>query len=194
MKTRAGIANLRAGDERRPFTEPGGRRRAAGALRDVLVDLALFVRPRAEALDRRHDHARVQLVDALPREPHPIERAGREVLHQHVAGLDQPLDDFLALRMLRIDGDRPLVAVEHREVQRIDALDVAQLRAGDVAGARTLHLDAIRAHVAEQLRAGRTRLHVREVKDANAVERLAGLAPWNRAFSRGRLRLEGPLF
>jgi hypothetical protein len=156
MEAGAGIADLRAGYERRAVAEPGGRRRAACALRDVLVNLALFVRPRAEALDRRHDHARIQLVDALPGEPHAIERSGREVLHQHVAGLDQPLDDFLALRMLRIDGDRPLVTVEHREIQRVDALDVAQLRTGDVAGARTLHLDAVGAHVAEQLRAGRT--------------------------------------
>src|SRR6185503_9988782 len=37
-------------------------------------------------------------------------------------------------------------------------------------------LDDIRAHVGEELRAGRARLYVGEVEDAHAVERLAGLA------------------
>ena len=102
MQTGAGIADLRAGDERRALAEPGGGRGAAGALGDVLVDLAVLVRAGAEALDRRHDHARVELVDALPGEAHAVERARREVLNQHVAVLDQALDDLLALGVLRV--------------------------------------------------------------------------------------------
>src|SRR4029077_1623973 len=39
MEPGAGVADLRAGDQRRPFAEAGRRGRAAGALRDVLVDL-----------------------------------------------------------------------------------------------------------------------------------------------------------
>jgi hypothetical protein len=42
----AGIADLRAGDQRRAIIEAGGGRRTAGALRDVLVDLAVLVRAR----------------------------------------------------------------------------------------------------------------------------------------------------
>ena len=80
----------------------------------------------------------------------------------------------LPFGMLGIDGDRALVAVEHGEVERVGALDVAQLAAGDVADARPLDLDAVGAHVAEQLRAGRPRLHVGEVEHLDAVERLAG--------------------
>ena len=120
------IADLRAGDERRAVAKAGGRCRAAGALRDVLVDLAVLVRSGAEALDRGDDHARVELVDVLPGEPHAVERAGREILHQHVACLDQPIEDFLALRMLAVDGDRALVAVEHGEIEAVGALHVAQ--------------------------------------------------------------------
>jgi hypothetical protein len=113
-------------------------------------------------------------VDVLPGEPHAIERAGGEVLDQHVAVLDQAIEDFLALGVLGIDGDRALVAVEHGEVEAVGALDVAQLAAGDVAGAGPLDLDAVGAHVAQELRAGRARLHVGEIEDAHAVERLAG--------------------
>ena len=176
MQAGAAIADLRAGDERRAFAEAGGRGRAARALRDVLVDLAVLVRAGAEALHRGDDHARVELVDVLPGEPHAVERAGREVLHQHVALLDQAVEDLAALRVLRVDRDRALVAIEHREVERVRIRHVAQLAARDVADAGPFHLDHVRAHVAEELRAGRTRLHVREVEDAHAFERLAGLA------------------
>src|SRR5262249_21680169 len=44
MQPGAGIADLRAGDERRPLAEARGRGGAAGALRDVLIDLAVLVR------------------------------------------------------------------------------------------------------------------------------------------------------
>ena len=177
MQAGAAIADLRAGDQRRAVAEAGGGGGAAGALRDVLVDLAVLVGTGAEALHRRDDHARVGLVDVLPGQAHAVERAGREILDQHVAMLDQPLEDFLALGMLGIDGDRALVGVEHREIEAVLPLHVAQLAARDVADAGPLHLDAVRAHVAEQLRAGRTRLHVGEVEHLHAVERLAGLAP-----------------
>ena len=95
MQAGAAVADLRAGDQRRAFAEAGGRGRAAGALRDVLVDLAVLVGARAEALDRGDDHARVELVDVLPGQPHAVERAGREILHQHVAGLDQRVEDAM---------------------------------------------------------------------------------------------------
>ena len=94
MQAGAAVADLRAGDERRALAEAGGRGRAAGALRDVLVDLAVLVRTGAEALHRGDDHARVELVDVLPGQPHAVERAGREILHQHVAVLDQPVEDL----------------------------------------------------------------------------------------------------
>ena len=125
MQPRAAITDLRAGDERRAVAEASGRGGAAGALRDVLVDLAILVRPRAEALDRGDDHARVELLDVLPGEPHPIECTRSEVLHQHVAVLDQRFEHFLALLMLGVDRDRALVVVEHREIEAVHPGDVA---------------------------------------------------------------------
>src|SRR5204863_8419298 len=58
MQSRAGVADLRAGDKRRALAEAGGGRGTAGALRDVLIDLAVLVGPGAEALHRGHNHAR----------------------------------------------------------------------------------------------------------------------------------------
>src|SRR5262249_13243356 len=173
----AAVADLRAGDERRTLAKAGGGGGAARALRDVLVDLAVLVGTGAEALDRGHDHARIGLVNVLPGQAHAVERAGREILHQHVAVLDQPIEDFLTLGMLGVDGDRTLAAVEHGEIEAVGAFDVAQLAAGDVAHTGPLDLDHVGAHIGEQLRAGRARLHMGEIEDANAVERLAGLAP-----------------
>jgi len=77
--------------------------------------------------------------------------------------------------MFRIDRDRALIAVEHREVEAVFPLHIAQLRARDIADTRSLDLDNVGAHVAEQLRAGRPRLHVREIEDAHAGQRLTVL-------------------
>ncbi len=177
MQAGAGIADLRAGDERRPVAEACRRRRAAGALRDVLVDLAVLVRARPKTFDRGDDHARIELVDVLPGEPHAVERARREILDQHVALLDQAIENGFALGMFGIDGDRTLRAVEHREIEAVGAFHVAQLAARDVADAWPFNFDDIGAHVSKELGAGRPRLHMREVEDFHAFERPARLAP-----------------
>src|SRR5579862_7596311 len=154
MQTGAAIADLRAGDERRPFAEAGGRRSAAGALRDILVDLAILIWARAEAFDRGIDEPRVELLQPLPGEAHAIENAGAEILDQHVAGFNEAFEDLFALRVLRVERDRALVVVEHGEIEAVGAGHVAQLRARDVANAGALDLDAIGAEPREQLGAG----------------------------------------
>src|SRR5262245_32812325 len=70
MQPGAGVADLRAGHQWRAFAEAGGRGRATGALRHVLIDLAVLVRSWTKALHRGDDHARVELMDVLPGEPH----------------------------------------------------------------------------------------------------------------------------
>src|SRR3546814_103416 len=167
----AGIADLRAGDQRRAVAEAGGRGGAAGALGDVLVDLAVLIGAGAEALDRGIDHARVDLVHLLPAEAHAVERAGGEVLDQHVAGLDQLAQHFLALLALGVERDGALVVVEHGEVEAVDIGNVAELAAGGVADARPLDLDHVGPEPGQELRAGRTGLHVGEIQDADTFER-----------------------
>ena len=98
-----------------------------------------------------------------------VERAGREVLDQHVAGLDQAVENLLALGVLGVQRDRALVVVQHREIEAVHVRDVAQLAARDVAFAGALDLDHVGAEPGEQLRACRTRLHVREIENPNPV-------------------------
>src|SRR4029077_15529586 len=74
MQPRAAVADRRAGHQRRPVIEAGGRGGAPGALRHVLVDLAVLVRSGTEALDRGDNHLRVKLLNALPGKAHAIER------------------------------------------------------------------------------------------------------------------------
>ena len=110
--------------------------------------------------------------------PHAVQRARRKILDQNVALLDQPIEDFLALGVFAVDRDRPLAAIEHGEIKAVGTLHVAELAARDVAAAGPFHLDHVSAHIGQKLRAGRSRLHVREVEDAHAVERPARFSPW----------------
>src|SRR5262249_24539979 len=103
MQSGTGVADLRAGDERRTLAESRGRGGSAGALRDVLIDLAVFVRAGAEPFYRGDNHPRISLMDVVPGEPHAIECAGGKVFDQHVAAPDQTFQDLLALGVFGID-------------------------------------------------------------------------------------------
>src|SRR2546425_11423320 len=102
-----------------------------------------------------------------------IRRPPRSTLFPYTTlfrSLFQEIDEhLLALGALHVDGDRALVAVEHREVQAVGVRHVAQLASGRVA-LRVLELDDVRAHPGEELRARRPRLHVRHVEDADPFE------------------------
>src|SRR5665213_2538084 len=172
MQPGAAVADLRAGDERQSVAESGGRCRTAGALRDVLIHLAILKGTRTETLDRGHDQFRIDALDLLPGKSHAVEHARPEVFHQHVAALDQRGQDFLALRVLGVERDRALVVVEHGEIQAVDVRHVLQLTARDIADARALDLDNVGAEPRQQLRAGRSRLDVGEIENANALQRL----------------------
>src|SRR4051795_6042378 len=173
----ARVADLRAGDDRRAVLEAGGAHRAAGRLGDVLVRLGVLERTRAEALQRRVDQPRVELVQVLPREPEAVHDARAEVLDQDVGAVHELAEDLLALVRLHVEGERPLVAVEHREVERVHVRQIAQLAAGDVAAPRLLDLDDVGSHPREELRADRAGLHVRHVEDADALEGLRNRHP-----------------
>src|SRR3954463_11369739 len=173
----ARVPDLRAGHDGRAVLEAGGAHGAAGRLRDVLVRLGLLERAGAEALQRRVDQPRVELVEVLPREPEAVHDAGAEVLDQDVGAVHELAEDLLALVRLHVEGERPLVAVEHREVERVHVGQIAQLGAGDVAAPGLLDLDDVGSHPREELRADRAGLHVRHVEDADALEGLRNRHP-----------------
>ena len=173
MHAGAAVADLRAGDGRRPVLPAGRAGGAAHALRDIFIGLEIGVAARPEPLDRGIDDARVDLLDALPGKTLPVEHAGAEILDHHIAVPDQVFEDLLAGRRFQVERDAALVRVQHREIEAVGALDVAQLAARDVAAPRHLDFDHVGAHPGQQLRRGRRRLHVAHVENADAFESLA---------------------
>ena len=103
-----------------------------------------------------------------------IERTGREVLGDHVAGLDEPGENRLASLVLRVQCDAALVVVQHREIQAVDIGDVPQLAARGIPLAGTLDLDDVGTEPGQQLGAGRAGLDVGHVQDAYSLQGFHG--------------------
>ena len=106
----------------RPSQFAGGAHDAAAGLRDHVEGEVLLVGAAlAEALDLAVDDRRVERSDDVGAEAEPLDRAGGEILHQHVGLGGQVLDQLQALRVLQVDGDRLLVGVEIQEIRVIHA-------------------------------------------------------------------------
>src|SRR5207253_7557394 len=104
-----------AGLRRRPVLVAGDAHDAAHALGDEVVAAAMRVGARGpEAGDRAVDQAWVDRPELVPVDAQAPRGAGTIVLHEHVGGLHQAMDDLDARRPLEIDGDPALAAV-HRE-------------------------------------------------------------------------------
>src|SRR4051794_18835524 len=90
----------------------------------------------AEALDRRVDQPRVELLERIPAEAEAVERARPEILQQHVRLLDDLLEQPLAVVRLQVEGQAALVGVEQEEKQAVGALPLEMHGARDVARLR----------------------------------------------------------
>src|SRR5271169_881848 len=120
MHAGVAVAERRSADRRRTIPKAGRRGAAARALRDVVINTDILIRGAwAEALHRPENDPWVELLNALPAEPHPIHCAGPEVLDQHICLADQLLRDLLSFGRLGVQLQRSLVAIELREVERI---------------------------------------------------------------------------
>src|SRR6266478_915224 len=171
MHAGVAVAERRSADRWRTVPKAGRRGGAARALRHVFIHLEVRIgRAVAEALDRPEDDPRVEFLNVLPGEPHPVQRARREVLDQYVGLADQLLQDRLAFGRLGVQLQRPLVAVEHREIQRVHIGDVTQLMARDVSNAWPLDFQDIGAEPRQQLRTRWSSLHAGEVDNFDAFE------------------------
>jgi len=166
------VAERGAADSRRAVPEARRRGAAAGALGHVLVRLDVgHGRAIGEALDHAEDQARVELMDTLPGEALAVERARRHVFDHHVGAADQILQDRLPFGRLGVDLERPLVAVDHGEVQGVRARDVAQLDSGVVSGLHALDFYDLGAEPRHHLRTRRSGLHAGVVDNFDSFER-----------------------
>ena len=133
-------------------------------------------------------HIRLALADVELEHPTgvpPQEGLPTVVLQGHVRQLGE---DPLALCGLHVQGDAPLVAVEHREIEAVDSRDVPQLLARDITR-RSLELHDVCAQPGENLRARRSGLDVCHVQDADAIECLSQDSPLSCASVLGLRRI-----
>ena len=174
VHARAGVADGRAGLQRRRAGEAGERHGAAGGLRDHVEALVLAVRAvAAEALDREVDDPRVDLRQRVVAEAELLHGARRLVLGDDVRVLDHVEEHGLALRILEVQRDAPLVGVERQEVARVHAGLLGAAVAARLALAGLLHLDDVGAQPGQQLGARGSRLELGQVEHADAVQGFA---------------------
>ena len=141
--------------------------------------------PRAaltEGRERRVDQLRIDLAQIFVAEAQRLERTGPVVLHQHVGGGDQFLQDLAALLGLQVQRDGALVGTLRQEagahvgvVQHVVAAGIAAL----IRVVRMLDLDHVGAHQPKLIGRERPGQHVRDVDDADAFERTRhARLPW----------------
>ena len=109
--------------------------------------------------------------DAFVVESEPIHHAGPEVLHEDIA-LSREIERHpLACRVLQVDGDALLVAVEPDEEGAARRLSVFVKPAHVVAGDRVLDLYDRGPQVGELLGREGSRDDAREIEDLHALQR-----------------------
>ena len=115
------------------------------------------------ARDRAVDEPRVLLAQALVADPEAVHHAGPEGLEHHV-GVERHAQERVAPpRVLEVDADGALAAVERVEGRRVGAHVVTR--------ARVLDLDHVGAEVGEQQRAEPAGEQASEVEDAQPFQR-----------------------
>ena len=105
----------------------------------------------AEARDAGIDQARVDGLQRGVVDLQPRSHAGAIVLDEHVGAAHQFVEGFKPLRVLQVDLDAALVAVQREEAAAVLALEFeAHGAAGLITHARCFDLDHVGAHVAQQ--------------------------------------------
>ena len=164
----AGIADGRAGLAGRAVLLAGDAHQAAGGLRDHVEGQRLLERAAgAEPFGLAVDDRRIDRADHVGAEAEPLDRAGGEVLAEHVGLLRHLLHQLDAARILQVDRDRLLVGVVLQEIIGV----LARLSAGRAAGIAhlgVLHLHHLGAHPGQGFGAGRASLELGQVEDFHA--------------------------
>ena len=114
-----------------------------------------------ESLQRAIDQFRVDPVHGVPAQAHPFQRAGAEILQQHVGLADHVMRDRQAFGGLQVQAQAALVAVEIRKEPGRDPTQLARA----VPVRRQFHADDVRPQIAQHQPAGRAHDGVREFED-----------------------------
>jgi hypothetical protein len=125
----------------------------------------------AEAGDRTIDDPRLAGSRLVVVNPQLLHRANAHVLEHDVGPLEKPKEQVPTLRVLQIDLDALLVAVQVDEVRRLFSVKRRTPLAGDVAAAGRFDLDDGRAEIGEHGRREGSRQRVRHVDYRHIVER-----------------------
>ena len=156
-----------------------GQRAVAGAV-------ALGAAP-AVAGDVQHHDVRVGGVHRLVVDAPALEGARPVADDQHVADVEQPVEQLLALGLAQVERDAALVAADALP-HEADAVAAVAPRAHRVAGAGRLDLDDLGAELAERGAHHRARGEGRRFDDPQPVQRTGSAGRGDRA---GRFRHGG---
>ncbi len=162
-----GDVDHRDADPRRRFGPAGDRRQAGFRLNQQVVGLALGVGPAlAIAGNRAADQPRIVLAQPRYGEAELGERAGLEVLHEHVGLGEHGLEQRLVVGLAEIEHHRLLAAIEPDEMCALAVHDII-VGAGEIA-LRPLDLDDARTGVGHAAGALRRRHGLLDRDDEDA--------------------------
>ncbi len=148
----------------------GDRGDARFGLDQEVVGLALRVRAAfAVAGDRAADEPRIVLAQPLEGKAELGERAGFEVLHEHIGLGDHGFEQRLVVRLGEIEHHRLLAAIEPDEMRALAVHDEV-VAAGEIA-LRPLDLDDARTGIGQPAGALRRRHGLFDGDDEEAFER-----------------------
>ena len=135
-----------------------------------VVGLLLRERPAlAVARDVADDELRVARREVGVAQAEAGGGAGCEVLQQHIGAANQPIQYLRRFRMLQVERDAALAAIEPNEEAGL-TVHVAVVVTREVALTRALHLDDIGTEIGHVTAADRCRHSVFEGDDADAFE------------------------
>jgi hypothetical protein len=161
--------------QRPPVRLAGDRHQPAHRLQQQVV-AGQRRRPlaRAERADRAVHDARVGARDVVVAQPEPVGGARPERLDHDVGAIAQLAREREIGRVLEVEDDRALVAVEAQVVGRALLDERRPPGARVVAAVGPLDLDDVGPEVAQRHRAQRPGEHAREVGDEDAVKGRGG--------------------
>ena len=92
----------------------------------------------------------------------------RQIGHQHVGAVEQPVQKFQALRRLQVEGDRLLAAVHPNKMRRKTVDDIV-IVPGEITALRVLDLDHPGPEVGERARAHRRGYRLLQGDDGSVI-------------------------